>query len=319
MKKDPISNPPVYSFTAKHLRQINDLSNSDIAAIVELAHYYAGQLKDQRAITRRLSGRTQVNLFFEDSTRTNMSFELAGKKLGADVINLPVAASSLNKNEEMIDTVRTLAAMGADAMIVRASEPGIHQFLSEQVSCAIINAGDGAHEHPTQALLDAITIIAETGDMTGQHIAICGDIRHSRVAGSDAQLFLRLGANVRFVGPKELMPDDEFLHEIPRVENLQEGLSGCNIVMALRMQFERMNDHSAINREDFYKKYAITYDTLTYAAPDAKLMHPGPINRGIEVESALADDPDRSLILKQVFYGVPTRMAVLDAIVNRHS
>lgn len=305
------------SFQARHLRSIEDLNDNDIQTIIELSLFYAGELKAKRPLPEKLKGRTQINLFYEDSTRTNMSFELAGKKLGADVINLPVSASSVNKNEEMIDTVQTLDAMGADAMIVRASTPGIHQFLSEHVNCAIINAGDGAHEHPTQALLDSVTIISEIGDIENKRIAICGDIRHSRVAGSDARLFQRLGAEIRFIGPASLMPGQDEFVGIQRFDNLKDGLEGCHLVMPLRMQFERMSDEDEVDATSYFQTFGITHRSLEYAREDAKIMHPGPMNRGIEIEGTLADDPERSLILKQVFHGVPTRMAILDALINR--
>ena len=305
------------SFQARHLRSIEDLSDNDIQTIIDLSLFYGGELMAKRPLPEKLKGRTQINLFYEDSTRTNMSFELAGKKLGADAINLPVSASSVNKNEEMIDTVQTLDAMGADAMIVRASTPGIHQFLSEHVNCAIINAGDGAHEHPTQALLDSVTIISETGTIENKRIAICGDIRHSRVVGSDARLFQRLGAEVRFIGPASLMPDVDKFVGIERFDNLKDGLEGCHLVMPLRMQFERMSDKDMVDATTYFQTFGITYRSLEYAREDAKIMHPGPMNRGIEIEGTLADDPARSLILKQVFHGVPTRMAILDALINR--
>ena len=307
------------TLTARHLRRIDELSDEDLNLILSLGAAYAHHTRNRQNIAPRLSGRTQINLFFENSTRTNMSFELAGKRLGADVINVPVAASSVNKDEEFIDTVQTLAAMGADIMIVRAAEPGIHDLIAERIDSHVVNAGDGTHEHPTQALLDAATLIDHFGKLNGLKLAIVGDIRHSRVAASGVQLFSRLGAEVRFIGPSELLPGTDQFTEIPRFEGLAEGLQGCDAVMALRMQFERMGEPSGINRIEFHERYALTYETLGFAAPHAMVMHPGPMNRGIEIDGSLADDPDRSLILKQVFFGVPTRMAVLDALVTRQS
>ena len=304
--------------SVRHLRGIDDLSDHDIERILTRSLDYARMLKARERIAPILVGRTQINLFFEDSTRTNMSFELAGKKLGVDMINLPVAASSVNKNEELIDTVQTLAAMGADVMIVRAREPGIHQLLSEQVACSIINAGDGTHEHPTQGLLDAATIKSTGAAFKDVRIAICGDIRHSRVAGSGAKLLQRLGADVRFVAPDIFQPDSDFLPQIARYSSLQEGLEGCNFVMALRVQFERLGadtkagEASGLDAKAFHRDFGLTHKSMEYAAPNAFIMHPGPMNRGIEIDGALADDRERSLVLSQVFHGVPTRMAILE-------
>ncbi len=308
---------PDFTVTAPHLHGIADLCDGDIETLLGLADFYADQLRHRRPVVPRLSGRTQINLFFEDSTRTNMSFEVAGRKLGADVIVVPVAASSVNKNEDMIDTVQTLAAMAADIMIIRTREPGIHEALAERIGCPIINAGDGAHEHPTQALLDALTIQSACGRIDGLTIAICGDVRHSRVAGSGARLLQRLGADVRFVGPPALLPDAEAFPGIAHAHTLADGLQGADIVMALRVQFERLEDNLAVDRSEFHSRFAITYDTLSLAKPGAYVMHPGPMNRGIEIEARLADDPERSLILAQVFHGVAMRMAVLDGLINR--
>ena len=311
--------PPAGGFTAKRLISIDDLADGDIRFILDLAEHYSGYLHASRAAPQRLNGRTQINLFFEDSTRTNLSFELAGKKLGADVINVPLAASSIHKGESLVDTAQTLAAMGADAMIVRAKEPGLHQKLDELLPCAIVNGGDGVREHPTQALLDAAAIQSEFGSLEGLNIAICGDIKHSRVAGSDANLFTRLGASLRFVGPPDLMPDADQFADVARCNSLKEGLDGADIVMGLRMQFERMADAADEIREaadDYFRAFGLTHETIKFAKPVARVMHPGPMNRGIEIDGALADDPERSLILRQVFYGVATRMAVLDALLT---
>ena len=301
--------------SAQHLLAINDLSDDDITMIINRALYYADILRTKQLAPQILKARTQINLFFEDSTRTNLSFDLAGKKLGADVINVPVAASSVNKNEDMIDTVQTLDAMGADVMIVRASQPGIHQLLARKVSCPVINAGDGTIEHPTQALLDALTLTAAFGDLSELTIAICGDIRHSRVAGSGVRLFQRLGATVRFVGPDALMPDANSFAGVERFTTLETGLAQADVVMALRMQFERMENRDAIDPHAYYSTYGLTHKTLEFAKPAAKIMHPGPMNRGIEISDALADDRARSLILSQVFHGVAARMAVLDLLI----
>lgn len=309
--------PPAGGLSARRLIGVDDLSGGDIAYILDLAEHYAGFLLRSAPAPRRLAGKTQINLFFEDSTRTNMSFELAGKKLGADVVVVPVAASSVHKGESLVDTAQTLAAMSADIMIVRAKEPGLHEELDRRLPCVVLNAGDGVREHPTQALLDAATIRAQFGTLEGLVIAICGDVRHSRVAGSDARLFARLGAQVRFVGPKNLMPDDGQFADIPRAHTLAEGLDGADIVMGLRMQFERMGDNGRDAARGYFEEFGLTYETLKLAKPGAKVMHPGPMNRGVEIDGALADDPEHSLVLRQVFYGVPTRMACLDALLTR--
>lgn len=309
--------PPASGFQAKRLIGIDDLSTDDITYILDLAEYYAGFLTRGEAPPQRLAGKTQINLFFENSTRTNLSFELAGQKLGADVIVVPVAASSVHKGESQVDTAQTLAAMGADAMILRAKDDHLFDELTALLDCAILNAGAGALEHPTQALLDAATIRSAKGSLEGLAIAICGDIRHSRVAGSDARLFSRLGADVRFVGPAHLMPDDDQFPEIARCDNLAEGLAGAEIVMGLRMQFERMGgEEGAAAAKGYFDSFGLSHESLKLAKPEALVMHPGPMNRGVEIDGALADDKDRSLILRQVFYGVAARMACLDALLT---
>ena len=308
--------PPAGGWTASNIVGVDNLSFAEIDYVLALAEHYAGYLKRGERPPQRLAGKTQINLFFENSTRTNLSFELAGKKLGADVINVPVAASSVNKGEALIDTAQTLGAMGAHVMIIRHSESAVPASLAERLDFPVINAGAGAWEHPTQALLDAAAIRSVHGDLKGLVIAICGDIRHSRVAGSDVRLFTRLGAEVRFVGPAHLMPDDDQHKDVRRFASLEEGLSGADIVMALRMQFERMEGDGKVAAQGYYETYGLTYDTLKLAKPGAWVMHPGPMNRGIEIDGALADDPDRSLILRQVFYGVATRMACLDALLT---
>ena len=302
-------------WNARNLLGVDDLSNEEIQHLLTLAEYYASFLRRGERPPQRLAGKTQINLFFEDSTRTNLSFELAGKKLGADVLNVPVAASSVNKGESLIDTSQTLTAMGAHVLILRHKERGVHLSLSEHMPCPVINAGDGEAEHPTQALLDAATIVHAFGKVEGLVIAICSDIKHSRVAGSDARLFDRLGAEVRFVGPSHLMPDAHQLPNIRRYHSLEEGLENADIVMGLRMQYERMGEGCADATAGYHDRYCLSHNTIKLAKPNAKVMHPGPMNRGVEIESALADDPERSLILTQVFYGVAIRMAVLDALV----
>jgi aspartate carbamoyltransferase catalytic subunit len=306
--------PPKGGWKARQLLSVDDLSPAEIDYLLGLAAWYADGLKRGETPPRRLAGKTQINLFYEDSTRTNLSFELAGMKLGANVLNVPVAASSVNKGESLFDTAQTLAAMGADVMIVRHKEPRVHEAIAARVPCPVINAGDGAREHPTQALLDGATIRSALGEIEGRTIAICGDIKHSRVAASGALLFKRLGAQVRFVGPAALMPPLDQFSGIARFGSLAEGLAGADIVMALRFQFERMDDRDAAR--DYFAEFGLTYDSLKLAKPGAFVMHPGPMNRGIEIDGALADDPERSLVTRQVFMGVATRMACLDALLT---
>jgi aspartate carbamoyltransferase catalytic subunit len=307
---------PAGGWKARNLVSVDDLSRAEIDYVLALTEHYAPFLKRGERPPQRLAGKTQINLFYEDSTRTNLSFELAGKRLGADVINVPVAASSVNKGESELDTAKTLAAMAAHAIILRHKTPRIHEELARALPCPIINAGDGVREHPTQALLDAATIRSVLGRMEGLVIAICGDIRHSRVAGSDARLFKRLGADVRFVGPDALKPADADLASFPHFSSLKDGIAGADIIMTLRMQFERMGDGAKVAAKGYFETFGLTHDTLKHAKHNAFVMHPGPMNRGVEIDGALADNEARSLILRQVFYGVATRMACLDALVT---
>ncbi len=309
--------PPKGGFTARRLISIDDLADGDIRYLLKLSEYYAGFLRRAAPAPRRLAGKTQINLFFEDSTRTNLSFDLAGKKLGADVINVPVAASSVHKGETMIDTAKTMAAMGAHVMIIRAKEEDLHYTLDKILDCPVVNGGAGKREHPTQALLDAAAVRSEFGTLEGLTIAICGDVKHSRVAGSDARLFQRLNAQVRFVGPAHLMPPEDQFTDIPRFNNLKDGLDGADVAMGLRMQFERMEDGGREAAQGFFENFGLTHETMKLAKPGARVMHPGPMNRGVEICGSLADDEEKSLILRQVFYGVAMRMACLDALLTR--
>lgn len=309
--------PPPQGFSARRLVSIEDLAGADVDFLLDLGAYYAPFLRAGRRPPQRLEGKTQFNLFFEDSTRTNYSFELAGMKLGADVVNVPVSASSVNKGETLADTAQTLAAMGAAAVVVRHKEPHAPATLAERLPCPVVNGGDGGREHPTQALLDALTIRETFGAIKGRVIAICGDIAHSRVAASGALLFARLGAEVRFVAPAHLLPPTEQFPKIARASSLKEGLAGADVVMALRMQFERMApEEREPAAKGYFETFGLTHDMLKLARPGAKIMHPGPMNRGVEIDGRLADDPERSLILSQVFYGVALRMACLDALIT---
>ncbi len=301
----------------KHLLAIEGLYPPEIGQLLDLAESYA--LLNRSGKTQRdlLRGRTLINLFFEDSTRTRTSFELAGKRLGADVINMSVAASSVNKGETLLDTATTLNAMQCDLLVVRHDQSGAPALLAQKVEAAVINAGDGTHEHPTQALLDALTIRRRRGRLDGLIVAICGDIAHSRVARSNIYLLTTMGASVRLVGPPTLMPPGIERLGIEMFHDMDAGLAGVDIVMMLRLQRERMTRGLVPSAREFRRFYGLDAARLRRAKPDALVMHPGPMNRGVEIDSAVADDPARSLIREQVEMGVAVRMAVLDTLGRR--
>ena len=301
-------------FPHRHLIGIEGLSPQDITALLDLADTYVEQ---NRRIDKKgavLRGRTQINLFFEASTRTQSSFELAGKRLGADVMNMSVGTSSVKKGETLIDTAVTLNAMHPDMIVVRHQNSGAVELLSQKVSCSVVNAGDGAHEHPTQALLDALTIRRRKGKLEGLLVAICGDILHSRVARSNILLLQTMGARVRVIGPPTLMPTGIERFGVEVFHDMRKGLEGCDIVMMLRLQLERMAGSYVPSQREYFRYYGLDYDKLACAKPDALVMHPGPMNRGVEIDSPVADDIHRSLIREQVEMGVAVRMAVLDAL-----
>ena len=282
--------------------------------MLDLAESYV--LLNRSGKTQRdlLRGRTMINLFFEDSTRTRTSFELAGKRLGADVLNMSVSTSSVNKGETLLDTAATLNAMNCDLLVVRHGESGAPALLAQKVDAGVINAGDGTHEHPTQALLDAVTIRRRRGSLAGLTVAICGDVLHSRVARSNIFLLSAMGSRVRVVGPPTLMPADVARLGVEVFHTMREGLAGCDIVMMLRLQKERMTRGLIPSFREFFRFYGLDAEKLAFAKPDALVMHPGPMNRGVEIDSAVADDPVRSLIKEQVEMGVAVRMAVLDIL-----
>jgi aspartate carbamoyltransferase catalytic subunit len=261
-----------------------------------------------------LHGRTIVNLFFENSTRTLTSFELAGKRLGADVINMAVETSSVKKGETLIDTAMTLNAMQPDVLIVRHDQSGAVKLLSEKVDCAVINAGDGQHEHPTQAILDALTIRRRKGRLEGLRIALCGDVAHSRVARSNMHLLVTMGAEVRVVAPLTLLPAGIENFGVEAFTDMKQGLKDCDIVMMLRLQLERMEGNFFPSVREYFHFYGLDYDKLSVAKPDALIMHPGPTNRGVEIDSLVADDFSRSVIREQVEMGVAVRMACLEIL-----
>ena len=306
---------PSHSLTrARSLISIGDLDREAVAALFAMAEDYAALNSGVVKKCDRLKGRTQINLFFEKSTRTLISFELAGKRLGADVVNFAVAASSTAKGETLADTVATLNAMGPDLIVVRHQAAGAPGLIAELVDGAVVNAGDGMREHPTQALLDAYVITRSFGGIEGLVIVICGDILHSRVARSNIHLLQMLGAQVRLVGPPSLMPAAAGRLTPFVYSDLAQALDGADVVMALRLQRERMAGGFIPSGREYYAHYAITEKALAVAKPDVKVLHPGPMNRGVEIEPALADDTERCLVLDQVEAGVAIRMAVLDTL-----
>jgi aspartate carbamoyltransferase catalytic subunit len=302
------------TYPRKHLLAIEGLEPPHIADLLDLAESYA--LLNRSGKTQRdlLKGRTLINLFFEDSTRTRTSFELAGKRLGADVINMSVSTSSVNKGETLLDTASTLNAMHCDLLVVRHGQSGAPSLLSQKVDAAVINAGDGTHEHPTQALLDALTIRRHKGRLEGLIVAICGDIAHSRVARSNMHLLTTMGSRVRVVGPPTLIPAEAARLGVEVFHDMKAGLAGADVVMMLRLQRERMSGGMVPSAREFFRFYGLDAEKLAHAKPDSIVMHPGPMNRGVEIESAIADHPTRSVIGEQVEMGVACRMAVLDML-----
>jgi len=284
---------------------------AEITAVLDLADGYVEQNRRPDKRSAELRGRTIMNLFFEDSTRTRTSFELAGKRLGGDVLNMSVASSSVKKGETLLDTAMTLNAMRPDFLVVRHSQSGAPKLLADKVNCSVINAGDGTHEHPTQALLDALSIRRRRGSLEGLTVAICGDILHSRVARSNIYLLTTMGAQVRVVGPPTLMPTSIDGMGADVFTDMDRGLKDADIVMMLRLQSERMDGKFVPSPREYFRFHGLTFDRLKVAKPDALIMHPGPMNRGVEIDSEVADDIGRSLILDQVEFGVAVRMACL--------
>jgi aspartate carbamoyltransferase catalytic subunit len=290
---------------------------ASIGAILDLAERYAEADYHESPFVKKCRGRTLVNLFFENSTRTLTSFELAGKRLGMDVLTLPVTASSVHKGETLRDTAMTLEAMGIDALVLRHPEAGAALAVSEKVGCAVINAGDGDNEHPTQALLDALTMRRHKGRLEGLVVAICGDLKHSRVGRSNFHLLALMGARVRAVAPKEFLPDDAEELGLEVFEDLESGIGGADVVMMLRLQKERMAAADLPSPVAYFAQFGLDAERLGKAKPDAIVMHPGPINRGIEIAAEVADDSEHSVILDQIRLGVAVRMAVLDLLSGR--
>ena len=299
-----------------HLVETADLNKKEIEFILDEAKKFINFNKKRVKKSNLLEGRTVFNLFFEDSTRTRTSFEVAAKRLGADLINVAVKDSSINKGETLLDTMTTINSMNPDVLIVRHPEEGISKRISNNVDACVINAGDGSHEHPTQALLDALTIMNRFNNFSKLQIAICGDILHSRVARSNIIILSKLGAKVNVIGPKQWLPKNINKLPVEVYTDMKKGLKNCDIVMMLRIQKERIVGKIMPNQKTYFNKYGLDYNKLKYAKKNAFVMHPGPMNRGIEIDSKLADDITRSLIQEQVAMGVAIRMACLDILIK---
>ena len=299
-----------------HLVETADLNKKEIEFILDEAKKFINFNKKRVKKSNLLEGRTVFNLFFEDSTRTRTSFEVAAKRLGADLINVAVKDSSINKGETLLDTMTTINSMNPDVLIVRHPEEGISKRISNNVDACVINAGDGSHEHPTQALLDALTIKNRFNNFSKLQIAICGDILHSRVARSNIIILSKLGAKVNVIGPKQWLPKNINKLPVEVYTDMKKGLKNCDIVMMLRIQKERIVGKIMPNQKTYFNKYGLDYNKLKYAKKNAFVMHPGPMNRGVEIDSRLADDITRSLIQEQVAMGVAIRMACLDILIK---
>lgn len=302
-------------FRQRHLISIADLKQHEIIDLLDRAERMVPVSRQERKSLPTLSGKTQINLFFEPSTRTQSSFEIAGKRLGALVVNMSVKTSSVTKGESLVDTAATLNAMRPDVLVVRHGAAGAVELLSQKVGCSVVNAGDGAHEHPTQALLDALTIRRHKGRISGLTVAICGDIANSRVARSNLLLLGALHVRTRVIAPRNLLPPgiEHLATEV--FTDMEEGLKGVDVVMMLRLQHERASGKMIPSVREYYRFYGLDAEKLAFANPDAIVMHPGPMNRGVEIDPAIADG-SRSVITDQVEMGVAVRMAVLDALLS---
>ncbi|WP_066811093.1 aspartate carbamoyltransferase catalytic subunit [Sphingomonas asaccharolytica] len=304
-------------FPHGHLTGISGLQPHEIAFLLDEAEQWVEANRNRAKPDKRLAGLTLINAFFENSTRTLLSFEIAGKRLGADVVNMAVAQSSVKKGETLIDTAMTLNAMRADVIVIRHSSSGAVRLIAGKVDCPVLNAGDGSHEHPTQALLDALTIRRRRGSIAGQRVVICGDILHSRVARSNILALTALAAEVRVVAPATLMPAAIERMGVTPYADFDAALDGADVVMMLRLQNERMSGAFIPSTREFHLRYGLTLDRLALAKPDALVMHPGPMNRGVEIDSNVADHIERSAITEQVEMGVAVRMACLDVLTRR--
>ena len=305
------------AFPHRHLTGILGLQPHEILFLIDEAEGWIDANRARATPDKRLDGLTQINAFFENSTRTLLSFEIAGKRLGADVVNMHAAQSSVKKGETLIDTAVTLNAMRADVIVIRHMSSGAVRLIADKVDCPVLNAGDGRHEHPTQALLDALTIRRRRGSIAGQRVVICGDLLHSRVARSNILALTALAAEVRVCAPSTLMPPGIEGFGVRAFTDFDAALDGADVVMMLRVQSERMTGGFLPSTREFHARYGLTTERLARAAPDALVMHPGPMNRGVEISSEVADHPTRSAITEQVEMGVAVRMACLDVLTRR--
>lgn len=314
---DDLISERLIPFPQPHFLSAGDLNPATARSLLDLADVFVDFNRQSSKALELMHGRTVVNLFFENSTRTSSSFEIAAKRLGADVVTMPVGASSVKKGETLIDTAMTLNAMKPDILVIRHGASGGPALLSQKVGCAVVNAGDGRHEHPTQALLDLLSLRRAFGDVTSLTVAICGDIAHSRVARSNVILLSMLGCRVRLIGPPTLVPGDADRWGCEVFHDMKEGLKGCDVVMMLRLQLERMEGALIPSTREYFRFWGLDREKLAWAAPGAKVMHPGPMNRGVEIDSDVADDLSVSLIQDQVEMGVAARMAILASLSAR--
>ena len=304
-------------YLQKHLLGIEKLTPNEINTILNLAEKYAVSNRERKSIDKPLSGCTQINIFFENSTRTQTSFEIAGKRLGADVMNIHVDSSSIHKGETLLDTAMNLNAMQPDLIVVRHPNSGAVQLLSEKVTCSVINAGDGIHEHPTQALLDALTIKRRKGRLHRLTVAICGDIAHSRVARSNIFLLGKMQNRIRLVGPSTLIPRNFEELGLETSTDMKRGLKDADVIMMLRLQRERMDAGLIPSEREYFHRFGLDQKKLSFAKKNAMVMHPGPMNRGVEIDGVIADDMTKSVIQEQVEMGVAIRMAVIELLISK--
>ena len=307
----------VAAFPKRHFLAAQDLDPPDVVALLDLADAFVELNRQSTKKMDLLKGRTMVNMFFENSTRTQSSFELAGKRLGADTVNMSMKSSSVAKGETLIDTAVTLNAMKPDLLVVRHQASGAAALLAQKVGCCVVNAGDGTHQHPTQALLDMLSIRRAFGHVDGLTVAICGDVLHSRVARSNVILLNTMGASVRLVGPPTLIPGDAEQWGAEVYHDMREGIAGVDVVMMLRLQLERMDGAFIPSTREYFRFFGLDREKLAVAAKGVRVMHPGPMNRGVEIDSEVADDLSLSLVQDQVEMGVAARMAVLASLAAR--
>ena len=302
----------------QHLRDIADLNTDNARTLLSRARFFKDALANKKDVSDRHRGKVGLSFFVENSTRTRISFEMAALRLGISMIHWDSASSSLSKGESFDDTIETLAALAPDVLIMRHSEYNAPRSVARYMPCPVVNGGDSYRAHPTQALLDLMTIEEHKGDVSKLKIAICGDIAHSRVARSNAALLDMLGADIHMVAPEYLMPQELPYKNATAYTSLDEGIKDCDVVMMLRLQKERMTQGLISSDQDYFSDFGLTHERLKNAKADAVVMHPGPMTRGVEIDDAVADDPHISLIRAQVANGVPMRMAVLDWLLEQN-